>query len=280
MSQQNKQQKQSPIVSKGIITFNEAGKLEMSLQYPEGTRKVMVSAEHVRQIAELLVSKTGEVFAFVVDTKMSISQKTKIALPEVNEREIATRITSVDQLLDNSKTFPLIGYTGIMSDKAIKVASALAPICAPIGGGYFSGRSLLVDAKSWVGGINIPSQYKNMRVVHRKNKADTVIFSLNNTLQEMTVANVLSQQWPNTKVVSSLNDNVIFIGRPSITAEKVYVVTTKYVLDVNFTTYKVETVKPQPLVTAEMAVAFFKEGNTFISLTDSGASLELTTKAA
>lgn len=256
-------QGKSNTIAQNTMTKSAAGKM---------------NAQQIRKTVGLYITKKGSegVIAMTTDIPMSIGQKTVLSLPPVNENDIATRIVSVDQVSHNGAFVPVVTYTGILTYEASAIIAELAPTCASMRGGYFPGHALLSDTKIKVGETNAPAQWKNMIVLHKKN---ALLFSVGKTLQEISAADFIKQQWRAAKAVSQLNSQILFIGRPSEDEKNVFVVTESSILTVDISNYKSKEVKTQPSAFAQKAIAFFKDGKTFVSVLNDG-SLELTSAIA
>lgn len=260
MSQsQNSKKKNNAVIVESAMTIHQAGSM---------------SAEKVRKIAGFYTKRgvTENIFALTTDTQMSISEKTVLALPAVNKRDMTTQIVSINQLMHKGTPVPVVTYIGSMTKEINGVVTMLAPTCASIRGGYFPGYTTLSETKTQIGGITAPTHFKNMIAL---NKKGTLVFSVSKTIQEISLDAALKQDWNAAKIISQLNGEILFIGRPTEDEKNVFVVTESSILTVDISGRNAwKLVKDQPNLTSQKTLAFFKNGDSFVSLLNNG-SLEV-----
>lgn len=256
-------QKKTAAIAETTMTTLQAGRM---------------TPDQIRKTAALYMKKGIEtIFGLTTDELLSISQKTVLMLPELNKREMSIQIVSINQAQHKGTAIPVVTYVGSMTSEANKLVSMLAPVCASIRGGYFPGYATLSETKTQISGITVPSHFRNMIVLNKKN---TLLFSVGNTLQEISVADALKENWNAAKVVTQLNSEILFIGRPSESEKNVFVVTERSILTVSIENYKAwKEFKAQPASIAQKTLAFFKEGKSYVSVLNNGA-LEVTPVAA
>lgn len=237
-----------------------------------------MTADQIRKTAALYKKKGNEaIFGLTTSELLSISQKTVLSLPELNKRDVAFQIVSINQMQHKGTAIPVVTYIGSMTNEVGKLVSMLAPVCASIRGGYFPGYATLSETRTQIGGITAPSHFRNMIVINKKN---TLLFSVSNTLQEISVADALKENWNAAKVVTQLNSEILFIGRPAENEKDVFVVTERSILTVSIENYKAwKEFKEQPISSAQKILAFFKEGGSYVSVLNNGA-LEVAPVAA
>ena len=247
-------QKSNAAIVEAAITMQQAGKM---------------GPEQIRRTAALYTKRGNEnIFALTTNTQMSISEKTILSLPAVNKREMTTQIVSINQVHHKGTSIPVVTYIGFITNEVNKLVAMLAPTCESIRGGYFPGYATLSETKTQIGGITAPAHFRNIVVLNKKN---TLLFSVDKTLQEISVTNFLKQDWSAAKVVSRLNSEVLFIGRPSENEQDVFVVTESSIFTVDISNYNArKEIKAQPASISQKAIAFFKDGKSFVSLLNNG----------
>lgn len=257
------QKKNNAAIAENVMPVHQAGRMP---------------ADQIRKTVTLYTKRNNEnIFSLTTDTSMSIGEKTVLALPAVSKRDMITQIVSINQLMHKGTAVPVVTYIGSMTEEAKKLIAMLAPTCASIRGGYFPGYATLSETKTQVGGITAPAHFKNVIAL---NKKGALLFSTNKTLQEISVSAFLKQNWNEAKVVSRLSSEILSIGRPTEDEKSVFIVTESSIIMADISNYKAwKEIKAQPASISEKAIAFFKDGKSFVSLLNDG-SLELTPAVA
>lgn len=256
------QQKNTAAIFEKAMTMQQAGNM---------------STDQIRGTVSLYTKRNSkDVFALTTDTKMSIGQKTVLSLPALNKRDLATQIVSINMVKHKGTAIPVVTYIGEMTSEISKVVTMLAPTCASIRGGYFPGLASLSETKTQVGGIAAPSHFRNIVALNEEN---SLLFSTSKTLQKISVADFLKQNWSAAKVVNQLSSEILFIGRPSENEKSVFVVTEATIFTVNVENKTWSQVEKQPAPVSEKVLAFFKDGKSLISMLNNG-SIQMSTVAA
>lgn len=254
MSQSQHKKSAAATISEKAMTTAQAGNM---------------NANQIRGTVSLYTKRgSKDVFALTTDTKMSIGEKTILALPALNKREIETQIVSINMVKHKGTAIPVVTYIGEMTSEINKVTSMLAPVCASIRGGYFPGLASLYETKTQVGGITAPSHFRNIVALNEEN---SLLFSTNKTLQKISVADFLKQNWSAAKVVNQLSSEILFIGRPSENEKNVFVVTESAIFTVNIENKAFSQIEKQPAPVSEKVLAFFKDSKSMISLLNDGS---------
>lgn len=262
MSQHSQKKSNAAVISEKAMSATQAGNM---------------NTDQIRNTVALYTKRgSSNLFALITDTPMSIREKTVLALPAVNKADMSSQIVSINMIEHKSAVIPVVTYVGTLPSEANKAIALLAHTCASIRGGYFPGYASLSDTKTQVGGITAPAHFKNMIAL---NKRGSLLFSVDKTIQEISVADFLKQNWPAAKVINPLDSSVLFMGRPSEDEKNVFVVTEADILTVDIVSKRWSRIKKQPATLSEKAIAFFKDSKSMTSLFNDG-SIERSVVAA